>query len=124
MSSPPEEAQQWQRTVPVCVWKDPRLMAEMTEQPLPGLSPLALAQPLAAPRELVLEDAPSRETMEHRGPWWEEMLEMGPGKSFGELSLQTDEPRALSVYAKTDAHFLIITKDTFKRNLLKAEQRK
>ena len=57
-------------------------------------------------------------------PDMREILELGAGKSFGELSLQNDEPRNSSVYAKTDVHFLIVNKEQFKKNLLKAEQRK
>ena len=49
-------------------------------------------------------------------------LELGPGESFGELSLLSDHPRAARVRAKTQIRCLAISRHDFAR-ILEAEPR-
>jgi len=49
-------------------------------------------------------------------------LELGPGESFGELSLLSDHPRAARVRAKTQIRCLAISRHDFER-ILEAEPR-
>jgi len=52
------------------------------------------------------------------------IVKLGAGKSFGELALQNNEPRAASIIPTADVHFLVVTREMFKKNLLKAEKKK
>ena len=47
---------------------------------------------------------------------------MGPGESFGEWALISNEPRKASVFAEEDTHFLIISKEDYAENLAKIEK--
>lgn len=54
---------------------------------------------------------------------YKEVLKMQPGMQFGELALLKDEPRAATVIARKDTHFLTIAKEDYSALLKKIEFR-
>ena len=42
-----------------------------------------------------------------------EVGEIHSGQSFGELALSYDQPRAASIFAKTDCHFGVLGKEDY-----------
>ena len=48
-----------------------------------------------------------------------EVSEMHKGQSFGELALIYDQPRSVSIQAKTDCHFAVLEKQSYSKILQK-----
>lgn len=46
-----------------------------------------------------------------------EVAKLGIGKSFGELALINNKPRAATIKCASDCHFAVMNKDTYQRIL-------
>ena len=52
-----------------------------------------------------------------------EVVQLGAGKSFGELALITNKPRAARIKCITECHFAVMTKHEYTRCLAKIENK-
>jgi len=56
-------------------------------------------------------------------PETNELLRLGPGKSFGEFALLNDTRRAATILATKDTHFLTVPREEYKMLLEKIERK-
>ena len=52
------------------------------------------------------------------------VVEIGQGKSFGEIALQQKKPRAATIRAGQSCHFGVMIKEDYDRNLAKIDAKK
>jgi CRP-like cAMP-binding protein len=57
----------------------------------------------------------------HHQSHFHEVVQLTMGKSFGELALINNKPRAATIKCLTDCHFAVISKNVYERILKKIE---